>query len=93
MRARRIDANQNSIVNSLRRLGASVHISSMIGKGFPDIVVGFRGINYLFELKDSEKPNSAKKLTPDEQAFFDSWKGSVHKCETLDEILFILKLK
>jgi hypothetical protein len=90
MRAKRIDANQNEIVNQLRKIGASVFITSMIGKGFPDIIVGCRGINFLIELKDSSKPNSAKKLTPDEQAFFDTWKGTVHKCETFDEILKII---
>jgi len=90
MRAKRIDANQNEIVNHLRKIGASVFITSMVGKGFPDIVVGFRKKNFLIELKDSSKPNSAKKLTAHEQAFFDTWKGTVHKCETFDEILQII---
>jgi Holliday junction resolvase len=90
MRAKRIDANQNEIVNQLRKIGASVFITSMVGKGFPDIVVGLRGINFLIELKDSSKPNSAKKLTADEQAFFDTWQGTVYKCETFHEILQII---
>lgn len=89
MRGNRIDRNQNEIVSALRKLGFSVAITSMLGKGFPDIVVGKNGKNYLFELKDNEKTPSQKKLTPDEEKFFASWRGQVNKVETIDEILEI----
>ena len=40
---------------------ASVFSTHEIGKGFPDIVVGYRGINYLFEIKDENNEKSKDK--------------------------------
>lgn len=39
-----------------------------------------------------KKINSKKKLTDDEQEFFNTWKGQVNKCETLEEILKVIGL-
>jgi len=89
-RAARIDANQNEIVQVLRDVGASVAITSMVGSGFPDIVVGFRGRNYLIEIKDGSKPPSKRKLTPDEQEFFDTWRGKVFVANDVNEALSII---
>lgn len=89
MRGNRIDRNQNEIVAALRKLGFSVAITSALGKGFPDIVVGKNGKNWLFELKDNEKTPSQKKLTPDEEKFFAAWRGQVNKVESIDEILAV----
>ena len=74
-RAGRTDANQTAVVAALRLLGCSVAITSGAGGGLPDIIVGFRGVNLLIELKDGDKVPSAKKLTPAEQHFVDNWKG------------------
>ena len=90
MRGKRIDANQNEVVLALRKLGFSVAITSMVGKGFPDLVVGKNGTNWLFELKDGSKTPSQKKLTPDEQKFFDGWRGQINKVDGLDDILAIV---
>lgn len=89
-RAARVDANQNEIVQALRDMGASVAITSMVGSGFPDIVVGFRGRNYLIEIKDGSKPSSKRKLTPDEQKFFDTWRGIVFIANDINEALEII---
>ncbi len=86
-RAGRIDANQNEIVQALRAVGASVAITSMIGDGFPDIVVGFRGINYLMEIKDGSKPPSKRRLTSDEKEFHDLWRGVAVVANDVDEAL------
>ena len=92
MRAKRVDDNQKQIVDSLRKLGHSVAITSMVGFGFPDIVVGNRGRNnFLFEIKDGKKTASQKKLTEDEVKFQSNWKGQYSVVETLDEILEIIK--
>lgn len=88
---RRIDANQNLIVKQLRKIGASVAITSMMGKGFPDLVIGFRGKNFLIELKDGAKSKSRKELTDDERRFFITWKGQIEICENLDEILKVIE--
>jgi len=89
-RAARIDGNQTEIVQALRRVGASVSITSMVGSGFPDIVVGFRGVNWLVEIKDGSKPPSRRKLTGDEQTFFDTWHGQVNVVKNTDEALELI---
>lgn len=92
MRAKRVDENQKEIVRQLRQLGVTVRHLHMVGDGLPDIIVGHRKQNFLIEIKDHKKKKSAKKLTDDEQEFFDTWKGQVAKCETLEEILKVIGL-
>lgn len=92
MRAKKVDANQPVIVKQLRALHVSVFILSMVGNGCPDLLISIRGVNYLIELKDPSKPKSDRQLTPAEQKFFDTWRGQVAKCETLEEILIVIGL-
>ena len=47
---------------------------------------------FLIELKDDKKTQSQKKLTQDEELFFNGWRGQVNKCETLEEILKVVGL-
>lgn len=89
-RAARTDDNQQLIVKQLRQLGCSVAITSMIGKGFPDLVIGYKDKNFLVELKDGAKVKSKKGLTMDEAKFFTAWKGQCDKCESLDEICKVI---
>lgn len=86
-RAARTDANQPEIIKGLRACGCSVWDTSGVGNGFPDIVVGRAGYNWLFEIKDGAKPPSKRKLTPCEKAFFASWRGSVAVVKSLDEAI------
>lgn len=74
--ANRIDANQNKIVDGLRKAGAYVRIISQ-GDGIPDLLVGYNGYTILMEVKDGDKPPSARKLTEAEQKFFDEWDGGM----------------
>lgn len=73
----KVDTNQSQIVKVLRAVGASVATTHQVGKGFPDIVVGYKGHNYLLEIKDGDKPPSQRKLTADEQEWHDKWRGTV----------------
>jgi hypothetical protein len=75
-RANRIDDNQNDIVAALRKAGATVRVISQ-GEGIPDLLVGFRGETILLEVKDGDKPPSARTLTPAEKKFFDEWEGGL----------------
>ena len=86
----RTDANQASIVKGLRGIGASVAILAQIGNGIPDLLVGFRGKNFLFEIKDGDKPPSQKKLTADEKIFFATWKGSAFVVENIEQAIKVL---
>lgn len=90
-RAGKIDANQNAIVHDLRKAGASVWITSGLGTGV-DIVVGFRGVNWLMEVKDSNQPPSKRRLTDDEKGFHLGWRGQVTIVETSEQALRIISL-
>lgn len=90
----RIDENQKDIVKTFRELGASVLILSSVGKGCPDLLVGLtdvkgRKINILVEIKDGSKPPSKRKLTEDEQKFFDTWKGKVVVIDSIAEAILL----
>ena len=74
--ANRIDANQNKIVDALRKAGAVVRIISQ-GDGIPDLLVGYKGYTILMEVKDGDKVPSARKLTEAEQKFFNDWRGGM----------------
>ena len=90
---RKVDANQKQIVDSLRKIpGVTVFSTHTIGKGVPDIVVGYCGQNYLFEIKDGAKTPSQQKLTPMEVTFFETWKGQVKVATCLDDILNEIRL-
>ena len=71
-----MDDNQESIVKALRAIGATVRVVTQ-GNGLPDLLVGFRGVTVLMEVKDGKKPPSARKLTEAEQKFFDEWRGGL----------------
>lgn len=90
MKAKRIDANQKEIVEAFRSLGCSVFITSAVGKGFPDIVVGFRGKNYLFEIKDGDKFKSSQKLTEPERLFFRDWSGQCAVINCVDQVIYFI---
>ena len=94
MKHGRIDANQPEIVKALRQLpGVSVAITSDLGKGFPDLVVGYRGANYMYELKDPDKPPSGRKLTKSEQTFHDNWTGHVAVITTINSCMRTLNIR
>jgi Holliday junction resolvase len=84
---RRTDNNQTEIVEILRAVGCSVAITSGLGRGFPDLVVGYRGKNYLFEIKDGNKAPSQRKLTIDEKRFHETWRGQVFVIKNINEAL------
>jgi len=65
--AKRVDANQDAIVATLRAAGAYVWII-----GLPvDLLVGYKGHTFLVEVKTTSK----KHLTALQADFFKSWSG------------------
>ena len=73
----KIDDNQPDIVLALRSMGCSVQSLATVGKGCPDLLVGYRGRNLLMEVKDGEKAKSAQRLTKDESKWHYDWQGDV----------------
>ncbi len=70
--AKRVDAVQAEIVSTLRQVGASICYLHTLGKGVPDILVGWHDRNWLLELKTGNA-----KLTSDERLWHLAWKGQV----------------
>ena len=91
MRTRaRVDDNQKEIVKVFRAMGATVQHLHYVGKGCPDVLVGFRGINELVEIKDGAKPPSQRKLTNDEQEWHKAWNGSITIIDSIDQATMLI---
>lgn len=86
MRRRRIvhqsDPNQKEIVAALRSAGASVDI---IGDPV-DLVVGYRGKNFLMEVKRDAKA----RMQPSQVAFMSEWRGQVVRVNSINEALAVI---
>ena len=78
--AKRTDENQLEIVERLRAIGCSVYPTHESGRGFPDLVVGYCGKNYLIEIK-----TEIGKLRPAQKNFIELWKGQVSVVRTWEE--------
>jgi hypothetical protein len=86
MRTRgKIDANQLQIVRALRHAGVSVQSLADLGSGCPDLLCGFRGENWLLEVKDAMLPASRRKLTEDEETWHKLWRGQVCVVESIED--------
>lgn len=88
--SKRVDHNHKSIVEGLRAVGASVQSIASVGRGCPDLLVGFRGFNLVLEVKDGDKSPSRRKLTPAEEDWRLRWRGQVATVENLDQALKIV---
>ena len=90
---KRTDSNHKEIIDCCRKIPSiSVFSTHMVGKGFPDIVIGYKGLNYLVEIKDGKKSKSQKKLTDDEISFHELWKGQIIVAENINDIMRMLKI-
>lgn len=89
-RAAKVDDNQADIVAALRYVGCSVTSLASVGRGFPDIIVGYDGKNYLMEIKDGNKPPSKRRLTPDEQAWQEAWRGQVAVVTSVEDAFMVM---
>ncbi len=86
-RIAKVDDNQQEIVLELRKHGICVQHLHQLGKGTPDLLLGYRGKNFLVELKDGRKAPSKRRLTPDELHWHESWRGQVAVAESVEDIL------
>ena len=74
--AAKVDANQTAVMKALRGAGATVFSLAGVHSGCPDLLVGINMQTYLVEVKDGDKPPSARQLTPDQVKFISMWEGS-----------------
>jgi len=82
MPARKVDDNQFAIVDALRRVGANVLSLAAVGKGCPDLLIGYAGDIYLLEVKGEKG-----KLTPAQRLWHKVWENYVDVVRSEEEAL------
>jgi len=88
MRAAKIDQNQVEIVDALRKNGAFVVSLASVGKGVPDLLVGYKRHTILMEVKFGNN-----KLTEDQIVFHGKWTGGILSVVSdVESALRVLKL-
>lgn len=88
--AAKTDANQAEIVAALRAMGATVQPLHAVGKGCPDLLVGFRGVNHLIEVKDFRASAKDRRLRDTQEDWHAGWKGRVSVAETPEAAMAIV---
>jgi hypothetical protein len=74
-RAAKRDANHNDVADRFRALGCSVFETDRVGEGFPDLIVGCLGVNFLVEVKNPETRYGRAGLNGGQTRFNDAWRG------------------
>lgn len=90
-RAAKVDDNQLEIVKALRDMGCSVESLAAVGKGVPDLLIGYRSSNYLIEVKDGAKVPSKQKLTDDQIEWHEAWRGQKIVINSIDAAIEFIK--
>ena len=83
--AARTDSNHAEIRQCFRDFGATVADTFTLGRGFPDMVVGHDGQNYLIEVKAGKG-----QLTKAERVFCKEWRGNYHIVRTFEDVVAVL---
>ena len=76
-RAAKRDMNEAAIVTALERVGATVERLS--GANIPDLLVGYRGVNVLMEVKQpagKQGGTSHRELLPGQAEWHATWRGA-----------------
>ena len=84
------DLTQAAIVQAVKRAGATVQHLHTVGQGCPDLLIGYRGKNYLLECKPNIGSPSARKLRPNQTEWHAGWKGTVAVVETPEAALAVI---
>jgi len=87
----RLDANHKAVEAHLVAHGMSFLSLAAVGRGCPDALVGYLGVNVLLEIKDGAKSPSRRALTEDEGKFRDKWRGQCALVTSPDEALAAVK--
>ena len=84
------DSNHAEIRDGLRAIIGfqCVRDTKDFGDGWPDLVCGFRGVNYFLEVKKDKKA----KLTPAEFQFSQTWDGQWNRVHNLEEAMKVIGL-
>tara|TARA_R110002051_G_scaffold154782_1_gene226938 strand:- start:3355 stop:3657 length:303 start_codon:yes stop_codon:yes gene_type:complete len=90
--AKRVDGNHKEVVEGLRASlpECTVFDASGAGRGFPDLVVGFKGRNWLFEVKNLNMVPSRRRLTAAQVGMHSNWQGQVAIIHSAADILAVM---
>jgi hypothetical protein len=84
--ALRKDLNQTDVVQALRDIGAEVRV---LHKPL-DLLVGYRGLNFLLEVKRPDKKGWKSERTPEQIKFMDTWRGQFAVVYTAQEAIDVV---
>ena len=92
-RAPNRDKGEPAIVAALRAVGATVGMLDL--SGGPDLLVGFRGVNFLFEIKDPIGPHGGtsrdgQQLSERQLKWHRAWRGNVDVVRSPQEALLAI---
>ena len=79
-RAAKVDSNQDAVVDAYRDLGCTVTSLAGLGRGVPDLLVGYRGKLSLVEVKTPKG-----KLRPMQEEFRKLW--PVRVVRSVEEVI------
>jgi endogenous inhibitor of DNA gyrase (YacG/DUF329 family) len=72
------DANHNEVVNAMQKVGAYVLDMSHVGRGFPDLIVGFQSKTILMEIKNPSTAYGKKGLNKNQLKWKEEWTGGTY---------------
>jgi hypothetical protein len=85
---KKVDNNQLEIVKAFRSMGATVLNLSAVGKGCPDLLIGYKNISVLVEVK-----SKTGKFTEPQLKFMEQWQGgAVNRIDSVNGAIRLIKL-
>lgn len=86
---KRVDENQKQLVHTFIALGATVLNLSTVGRGCPDLLIGYRGKSVLVEIKRDAKAS----YTEPQIKFMQEWRGgAVSRIDSVDAAIRLIKM-
>jgi len=86
---KRVDNNQLEIIKAFQAMGATVLNLSTVGKGCPDLLIGYKNKHsVLVEVK-----SKTGKFTEPQLKFMEQWQGgAVNRIDSVDGAIRLIKL-
>lgn len=96
--ARHRDRCERGIIEALRAVGASVWQINAERAGEPDLCVGYKGVNFLFEVKSPPGPRGGRSgrgqhLSEDQVRWMLEWRGQVREINSARDALEAIGLR
>ena len=86
---KRVDENKKTLIHTFIALGASVLNLSTVGRGCPDLLIGYKGKTVLVEIKS----NSKATFTEPQIKFMQEWRGgAVSRIDSVDAAIRLIKM-